>query len=468
MRFKRIICLALCMASLICPVTVLGEKEENSSFSMQGGSHSIDAQTPILGSEQLIKNAEAVLLYEVKTDTLMYAWNADKPVYPASLVQIMTALLVIEKGNLKEAVTVSQEALESVGRGAASVGLKKDEVMSAEDLLNCMLVDSANDAAAVLAEHVSGSQSAFVARMNQRAQELGCTSTNFVNSTGLHDTNQVTTARDLCRILTEAIKHDEFRKPFGTVTCKTAPTNQSEERKLETGNFLMNWYSMEIYYDPRVTGGRTGVTQDGNRCIAATAEQDDLSFISIVMGAASEYEEEGNKVKSFGGFPETTQLLDMGFKKYKPAGIIYENQTLRQYPVINGSSDVFVCPRVMISTVLPFGTDTKDLTYRYREREPQFTAPIQKGESMGSVEIWNDGICIGQAELFAMNKVDVKESPMTEENIQQERQPVSQSTWIIVGIAGFVILAFFLRKLMLYRKKSAVRRRNSQNRRRSR
>lgn len=443
------------------------ERDPSQDLSIEGGSHSLDAKAPVLGNQQLVKNASSAILYEAGTDTLMYSWNADDPVYPASLVKIMTALLVIENGNLKEDVIVSQKAIDSVTKGAVSAHLQAGEIISVENLLYCMMVDSANDAAAVLAEHISNSQADFVSLMNRRAAELGCKGTHFVNPHGLHHESQVTTSRDVCRILREAMRHEIFRTIFGTVRCTIPATNLSEERNLETGNFLMNPNSMEIYFDSRVTGGRTGVTENGTRCIAATAEKNEMFLISVVMGAASEYEEDGTKVKSFGGFPETTQLLDQCFDAYKPARIVFPNQSFKQYPVPNGTSDVVVYPRVSVSTILSKDDNIYDLSYRFQEVDGALNAPIEKDQLISQVEIWNDGICIGQAELFAMNRVEVKETvpPIP---IQEDNTDLIYAVWIVLGILGFLLFLIIIRNFLKRKKRMTHRKRVSRNRRRSR
>ena len=185
---------------------------EDDSVNM--GSHTIDSQLPVLGSEQLISNARSVLLYETGTDTLMYSWNADERLPPASLVKILTALIAIERGDLTSQVVVREDVLNSVSKNAVKTGLLAGEILTLEDLLYCMMVNSGNDAAAVIADHVAGSQEAFVAIMNEYAQELGCTSTNFTDVHGIDDVNQYSTARDLGRILAAAVKNEVFAE-FG-------------------------------------------------------------------------------------------------------------------------------------------------------------------------------------------------------------------------------------------------------------
>ena len=184
------------------------------NVSSMNGCHGFDANVTYLGNGKITDNIGAALLYEVNSDTLMYTHNPDAMMYPSSLVKILTALIAVEKGNLDDVVVASQEVLGTIPYYAASAELKPGEKLTLSDLLYCMMVGSANDAAAVIATHISGNQAQFVQDMNNYAKALGCTGTNFVNVHGLHDENQYTTARDMGRILTAAVENDVFLTYF--------------------------------------------------------------------------------------------------------------------------------------------------------------------------------------------------------------------------------------------------------------
>ena len=133
----------------------------------------------------MIAMSQAVVAYELNTDTLLYTWNADQRINPTGTVKLLTCLIVLEEANLDDMVTVYRSTLDTIAWGAVSAGLKAGEVVPMMDLLKCVMVASANDAAAVMAAHVSGNQKTFVERMNQKAAELGCTDSNFTNVHGL-------------------------------------------------------------------------------------------------------------------------------------------------------------------------------------------------------------------------------------------------------------------------------------------
>lgn len=450
-----------CLAGSVCAV---------SDASVESGSHSLDAAYPLLGSEQAVENMYAAIMYERSGDTLMYAWNPDAAVHPASLVKIITAMLVIEACALDQVVTVSQEALSSVPYDAVSCDLVADEVMTVQDLLYCMMVASANDAAAVLAQYCAGSQEAFVGKMNAAAAALGCSATNFVNPHGIHHDQQYTTARDIAKILNAALELETFRNVFGTVEYTVPATNKSEARELKTGNYLISG-EVEIYYDSRVTGGRTGVATDRTNCIASSAEQNGLSLITVVLGSESVYEDDGYTTKKFGGFPETSALLNMGFSGYSKTQVLYKDQTLTQCAVLNGTSDVVLGSAVDVSAVLPDGIEKDQLSYRYGNLTG-FAAPIQKGDVLSSLEIWYNNICVAQTPLQAMNDVTTISYAQAEgENKPSAAKTASTVLIVIACIFAACILAVLLVRTVNKFKHAAAKKRSRQyrrNRRRSR
>ena len=405
MKIYRLFCLLLTACVLGgCLSIVNAEQVTNSS--LISGCRGMDSAAPILGNTQLVENAEAVVLYELQTDTLMYAWNADAPIPPAGLVKILTALLVIENGNLTDAVTVQESVLDTISKDSRTSKLQADEVLTLEQLLYCILVEGSNDASAVAADHVAGSQDAFVAMMNQYAAQIGCTASVFKNVHGLHDNEQVSTARDIARILSAAMKNETFSQIFGASYYAVEKTNKSDERSLQSGNHLMHKELYEIYYDYRVTGGRTGADYRGLRSVAATAEYNGVQLISIVIGSKSEVTDYGY-VKKIGGFDETSDLLDIAFDGYQTAHIFYDGQALKQYSVVNGICDVVVGPKVNISSVISVDPVSEPLIYRYSEINGALVAPIEKDQRIATVEVWSGGVCLAQADLFALNQVQV-------------------------------------------------------------
>lgn len=459
--------LALCLAISACLIPAYAEPVA-SDTSVEYGCNTADAKVPFLGTTEKMETAASAILYEANSGTLMYAWNPDTPMYPASLVKIMTAMIVLKEGDPSDLATVTKEVLDTVPENAVSAKLYTDEVITVKDLLHCMMVASANDAAAVLADHVAGSQAAFVSKMNQYAKDIGCTATEFTDVHGL-DGKQMTTARDMARILSEALKDPQFQELFGTVYYKTAPTNKAPERSLASGNYLLNDDEVQIYLDKRVTGSRTGVQNNGDRCIASTAAGSGMQMVCVVLGGKNEYAPNGS-TKKFGGYKETSHLLDIGFDGFQAVQVLYENQALLQTQVENGDAHLVLGPKSNASCVLPQGITPDKLTYKYGTTDPKL--PVKQGDRITDVQIWYGNICMAQADLFALNKVE--NSLYVNQNVDNQG---SNESWflttckviaIIVLIAVAILLILRVCNKIRYNAAQSRSRRRRRNRRRSR
>lgn len=413
--------------------------QTSTGFTDSGVTGGIDAPGALLGTEKLVKNVRTAVLYEANSQTMLYSWNADTQMYPASFVKIMTALVAINEGNLTDIATVKQEVISVIPSDAISVKLVADELISIKDLLYCMIVTSANDAAIVIADHIAGSEQAFVEKMNSYSQEIGCTGTHFTNVTGLHNDNQHTTARDVARILDHAMKNETFCQMFTTTFYDVPKTNKSDERRLSSGNYMMDTKS-QLYYDDRVIGGRAGVTQDGRRSMATVSEDNGMRIISVVMGSESVYQEDGYSAISIGGYKETTALLDLCYNGFKVADILYPNQALRQLPVSEGNCDVVIGPKESVLAVLPQSAKVEDLVFRYSDKA--FSAPIENGMHISDVQVWVGASCVAQAKLYAMNQVGTVEK---QEKIVENNTDGWKLGILIIGVifacgAGVVAL----------------------------
>lgn len=466
MKKITIYLLALCLL-LSVPVNFISVSAEESA---QKGAHSLDGAAPVLGSGRLVENVESAIVYELNSQTLMHAYNADKMIYPASFVKILTALIVCEQTELSATVTVRDDVLNTVDDEAFSVNLLAGETLTVEDLLYCMMVGSANDAAAVLADYVSGGQADFVAYMNQYAQEIGCTQTNFTNAHGLHDESQYSTIRDTARILSKAMENELFCTVFGATHYTVPQTNLSEERKLSTGNYLINDDTVEIYKDDRVTGGRTGVTASGYRCIATSAQSNGMNLICIITGAADVYEENGYSVKIFGGYTETSQLLDQACNGYSLKQILHKGQIINQKNVVNGDSDVVIATTDSVYAVLPQGIKSEDLDFKIVYYEDELVSPVEKDRIIAVLEVWQNNICIGCVDLCTMNSVSSVQNEMVEIRDRTEKKVWKTVVLIIfISVVGIVVILFVINAAFKAKQKAERNRRrmHRQDRRRS-
>ena len=470
MKKIGLFCLAICIIFSITPLCMANDGSNDISVPTQpvNSCNGLDAATALLNSGQIVENADAVLMYDLATNTLVYQWNADASMPPSSLVKIMTAYLALQKGDPEDVITVKESTLSTIPKDAASVYLLAGEQITLSELIYCMLVGSANDAAAVIAEHISGTQEAFVQEMNTVAQSMGCTGTYFVNCHGLHNDAQYTTARDVARILSAALQNETFRAAFTTVHYTVNATNMTPSRELAAGNFLMNTDSMEIYYDERVTGGRTGIANDGKRSLAITAESNGMELITVLIGAESEIAADGYSIRVYGGFNEIKTLLDHAFDGYEAVEVLYDGQTLYQTSVINGTNDVFLGPNEAVKAILPSATRLTDLTLKI-ENIQELKAPIELGQHLSHVEVWHQNLCLAEADLYAKNSVpsalETFSGDVADQNITVWTVLLHIFLWAVaIGVIGVCIYLATPRIRRLFQKRKSKKYRRSRRR----
>lgn len=234
-------------------------------------------------------SSKTAIAMDADSSVVLYDKNMDKKIYPASTTKIITAILAIENLSLDRNVVVSKTAIQ-IPWDSSSVYLKEGEIVSIKDLLYCLLLNSGNDAANVLAEAVSGDIAAFIELMNKKAKELGCTNTHFNNAHGYSDDNHYTTALDMARIFSYCVKNETFTKIISTklyIVDKTNKTN--EKRYLNNTNRLILQKEDSIYarYYEYCIGGKTGYTDEAGRTLVTFAKKDDKTVIVAVFGASS-------------------------------------------------------------------------------------------------------------------------------------------------------------------------------------
>lgn len=471
MKKNRLICLLLAILLLLqmVPVAFATEDTEEEDPSVRRGCRSLDAQAPLYGTEKMLDSAEAAFLFETNSDTVMYAWNPDQRIAPASLVKILTCMIVLRECELDEKVKVTESAMATIKSTAATLKLVPGEVFTVEALLYGMMVGSANDAAVVLAEHVAGSQDSFVAMMNELAAELGCTNTYVVNVHGLHDDRQYTTARDVAKMVDVAMQDEVFMLFFSETVYKLPATDFSEERRVETTNYLTT-IGTDLYYDSRVTGGRTGITFDGKRSLVATADSGGMTYIVVIMSASPTVGTTTADIKWFGSYEEAKELLDMGFKDHKIFRVLYEGQILTHFSVTNGKNAVSVGPANSAKALLPSNVKMEDLVIRYGIDNGSLYAPVYAGSKVSSLEVWYGSVCVTTAPVVTLNGSELNYG----NGLQQNRYGGGSKAWIVVLIvliiaAVVVAVAYHFRhsiqKLLNLKDSMRYRRRRTERRR---
>lgn len=305
--------------------------------------------------------AEAVFLMEAATGTVLWQSNADQQLEPASVTKIMTMLLVceaIDEGSLTTDTVVTCSA-HAAGMGGSQVYLEEGEQMTVDDLLKAVAVASGNDAAVALGEAVSGSEAAFVEKMNRRAGELGMTGTHFVNCTGLPADGHVTTAHDIALMSQALLRHEEILAYTGI----WMDSLRGGEFGLSSTNKLIKTYD-------GITGLKTGYTDTAGFCISATAQRNGMSLIAVVLGADS----------SANRFETAATLLDYGFANFCLAAVT-PSEPLPQLKVTLGETDT-VALQDVAGVLLVRSADASSLTTEALLPEG-VAAPVESGAEAG-------------------------------------------------------------------------------------
>ncbi|MEG2348923.1 MAG: serine hydrolase [Hungatella sp.] len=265
-------------------------------------SAAVQPETPILTVASIAKPeiaAQGAVLMDAATGRLLYEKNGETRYYPASITKLMTALLVIEHCNLDEVVTFSTTATTNLEEGAVSLKITTGDKLTVRQSLYALLLKSANEVANGLAEHVSGSVSGFAALMNQKAQSLGCTNTNFANPHGLNNSNHYTTPHDMARIARAAFQNDTLRQINNTLSYEIPATKLAPARTITIGHKMM--YPSDSRYYPGIMGGKTGYTSLAGNTLVTGAERGGVRLIAVIMKSKSTQ------------YTDTKALLDYGF-----------------------------------------------------------------------------------------------------------------------------------------------------------
>ncbi len=321
--------------------------------------------------------SEAALLIDNKTGKILYEKNASKKMYPASTTKIMTAILTLENCNLNDIITASYNAVQSVPEGYANAEIQIGEQLSVKQLLQLLLVHSANDSANVLAEHVGGSIESFVSMMNTKAHELGLSNTHFTNAFGKQDSNHYTTAHDLATILQYCLKNDDFRQLAGSASCSIPATNLHSIRQYSSTNDLINPNS-NLYYK-YLTTGKTGFTTEAGDCLVSSAYKNDLELICVILGGKTT-----NNVST--RFTETKKLYDYGYNNFSVNQIVSKDDVIIQIQVQNATKetqDLNLIAESSISALVPNEISTNSITPEINLNE-NISAKIDEGTILGT------------------------------------------------------------------------------------
>jgi len=385
--------------------------------------------------------AESYILIDSKTGHVLYEYNADKILYPASTTKIMTAILAFEKGDPDQIMTASKKAVYDIGKDGMNIGIMPGEEIRMENLLEAMLISSANETANIIAENICETRQEFVDLMNEKAKELGAVNTHFKNPCGAHDDDHYTTASDLAKIAVYAMKIQGFRDIVCKKSYQMPPTNKhSSWPELYSSNLLLRRMKSDLF---EVNGIKTGYTgQAGQNLVSSAINEDGMELIAIVLGVKNPDKAKKNS------YQYCYELLEYGFKNFSQHKIVKSNDKITTVQVENAgenspldlvAADTFEC-------VFPNDESWQDTIKSRVIIKHSISAPINKGEVLGYIEYERNGTFVGRVNLVASRAAEkfVPETPKATEKSSTLKKVLKT---VIIILLAFFMLRFVLRRI---------------------
>lgn len=434
------------VTSLAAPVSTeeaLSEMEARKELPIQSNQIKDWPDGPVIG-------AEGAILLEANTGVVLYAKNIHEKLYPASTTKLMTCLLAIENSSLNEIVTFSHDAIFNLEKGSSNIGIDEGESMPLEECLYGILVASANEVANAVGEHIAGSQEAFADMMNQRAKDLGCNDTHFVNAHGLFDEAHYTSPNDLA-LIAKAFFQNELLSKIGNTPSHhfVATADQPDDFITRNKHQLITG---ELSYEG-IKGGKTGYTDEARQTLVTCAERNGMKLICVVMKEESPYQ-----------FSDTVKLLDYGFSNFTVVNVA-ENETryrIDNANFFNTSFDVFGNSNPILSLnqnsylILPKTVDFEDLT-------SEISYDVSRQNEIAEINYYYHGAYVGTASVDLAvsqhaaydfdSKPLISKDPLSSNADSTEEKVVFINIKIvliiIVIIAVLLIIIFVIRDLII-------------------
>ena len=391
--------------------------------------------------------AESAILMDAETGAILYGKEANTKRYPASITKVMTALLAVENCNMNDIVTFSSEAVNGIEAGSSSAGINVGAKLTVEDTLYALMLVSANEAGAALAEHIGGSTEEFAKMMTERAKELGCTGTHFTNPHGLPDENHYTTAHDIALILKQAMKYDSFRK-IASADSYTLKKSDTLTSNLELWNHAKILRENSEYYYKYAEGAKTGFTQAALNTLVTYAKKGDTELLCVIL-------------KDYGAdnsYYDTKALFQWGFKNVKKISPLQsfdlnaalsqdkslDSKKLESYMSLNPSfnKDYYI--------LVPVNTDEKSLTTSFTLKENS------EKQILGYINISSGDTVIGTTpvtyekqmttdDMIDLNEDDLETAPVDKDAFTP-RKLLEYIIRIIITIILIVIIMSIIRR----------------------
>ena len=393
------------------------------------------------------------ILMDADTGTVLFDKGGDQQRYPASITKIMTLLVAVENSSMDEQVTFTETGVRNVAADSSNINSKIGEVMTMQDCLHALMIISANDAAAQIAEHVGGTEQNFIDMMNQRAAEIGCTNTHFTNSSGLPDENHYSSAKDMALIFREGLKNKDFRSVIGDADYTIQPTNMTSDKRVMHTHHPMFAPESDIYY-PGCIGGKTGFTNLAAHTLVTAVEQNGTTYIAVVM----------HGVELSTCCLDSKALFDYGFGNFTKTAVDGGSVILPKGMDVNALTTKSESSNGKIETVYyagdhQVGTSTVDETAATATPTPETAASETTGDTLNqSGESDNADISETSSSEVSQNSKSTQDTQSTTTGKVSETKGVPALRKILLMIMAAMVLILIALLAALGRKERKHRR----------
>ena len=405
--------------------------------------------------------AQAALLIETETGTILYEQDIHRRHPADSFAKIMTVLIAaqaVENDVISdhEIIEMTESAWHDINQNSTTQSISAGQFVTFIDLMYSAFVGSANEACNMIALRMAGTVEVFVRMMNEKAAELGCSDTNFVNPHGQYHENQYTTAYDMYIIYNAALKSDLFSEIAGTYRHITERTEDTESRTLVSSNSMLN--QSGIYYYGYCLSGLSSSSYEGGFSLVASAEEEGLSLISVVLGARDIIN--ADQSVNLQHFTESYRLFMWGYENYGWRDIVRTTDLLARVPVEHGSGADFVNvrPERALTLLLDSSVTTDafvfDITIYSEKNNSSLIAPVSSGAVLGEVVISRDGVVLDKIDLIANTSIEIDPLEYTKQQISSAlRTPLARFLIITLIIIVAVYIALIVRYNILRTKR---------------
>ena len=418
-------------------------------------------------------DAQAAVLIDLDSGSILYELNKDEQRAPASLTKIMTVLLALDavqngRCAMDDMVTAQEDCREGLGEDSSSAGINPGDVLSMRDLIYCAMISSANEACNIIGSSLEGSVSAFVTKMNEKAEELGCTNTHFANTNGLPTEGHYSSAYDIYKITVEAMRYPDFMEIANTVSYTTESISLNDGEPIGNSNALINPqsdYGGNRYLYEYASGIKTGYTRAAGYCLISTAEKDGVNLMAVVMGCNGWL---NAGLEEYRNFSDTITLYDWAFDNFSYHTVISSSEELATVKVDLAQDDGVtpLYPQQDVVLLLPNDVDPDSVESRVTIYEDKLTAPLPTGTALGEVTVVVDGRDYNTVRLVTNTEVELARGEFMKLRFKEFFSKGWVITLLIIILVlgtAYIILVTRYRKL---RKKHLQERRRAEQRRR--